>query len=96
MRAAEDEKDLSKVNLDMNMFKIYAKGFLDGCGGQLLDSEIMLLPEGAKMMTIECGMRFLTDYINGDTYFKVHYPDHNLVRCRAQFKLLSSMENLYN
>ncbi|MBQ9965231.1 MAG: aminoglycoside phosphotransferase family protein [Clostridia bacterium] len=90
--AAEDEKDLSKVNLDMNMFKIYAKGFLDGCGGQLLDSEIMLLPEGAKMMTIECGMRFLTDYLEGDTYFRTHYEGHNLDRCHTQMKLVSDME----
>jgi len=74
------------------MFKIYAKGFLDGCGGQLLDSEIMLLPEGAKMMTIECGMRFLTDYLEGDTYFRTHYEGHNLDRCHTQMKLVSDME----
>ena len=90
--AAEDEKDLSKVNFDIEMFSIYAKGFLDGCNGSLPDAEIMLLPEGAKMMTIECGMRFLADYIDGDTYFKTAYPEHNLDRARTQFKLVSDME----
>lgn len=90
--ASEDEKDLSKVNLDIEMFKIYTKGFLDGCKGQLQDEEIMLLPEGSKMMTIECGMRFLTDYLEGDVYFKTAYPEHNLDRCRTQFKLVADME----
>ena len=90
--AAEDEKDLSKVNFDIEMFSIYAKGFLDGCCGSLPDAEIMLLPEGAKMMTIECGMRFLADYIDGDTYFRTAYPEHNLDRARTQFKLVSDME----
>ncbi len=90
--AAEDEKDLSKVNLDLHLFEVYTKGFLEGCGDQLLDTEIMLLPEGSKMMTIECGMRFLTDYLVGDTYFKTHYPEHNLDRCRTQLKLVAEME----
>ena len=91
--AAEDEKDLSKVKLDMEKFRVYTKGFLDGCGGLLSDSEIMLLPEGAKMMTIECGMRFLADFIDGDKYFKIAYPEHNLDRCRTQLKLVSEMED---
>lgn len=91
--AAEDEKDLSKVNFDIEKFEIYAKGFLDGCDGKLPDEEIMLLPEGAKMMTIECGMRFLADYLEGDTYFKTSYLDHNLVRARTQFKLVKDMED---
>ncbi len=90
--ACEDEKDLSKVSLSLEMFKAYTKGFLEGCGGKLPDSEIMLLPEGAKMMTIECGMRFLTDYLEGDTYFKTAYPEHNLDRCHTQLKLVASME----
>lgn len=90
--AAEDEKDLNKVHFDIELYKAYLKGFLDGCGGRLKSSEIMLLPEGAKMMTIECGMRFLGDYINGDTYFKTAYPEHNLVRARTQLKLVSEME----
>ena len=90
--AAEDEPDISKVQLNLEMFDIYTKGFLDGCGGMLSKEEIMLLPEGAKMMTIECGMRFLGDYLNGDTYFKINYPEHNLVRCHTQFKLVEEME----
>lgn len=94
--AAEDEKDLSKVNFDINLFAIYTKGFLEGCAGQLGDEEIMLLPEGSKMMTIECGMRFLADYLAGDTYFKTHYPEHNLDRCRTQLKLVADMESQWN
>ncbi len=90
--AAEDEKDVSKVNIDLDMFAAYTKGFIEGCGGELPDEEIMLLPEGAKMMTIECGMRFLADYLEGDTYFKTAYLDHNLVRCRTQLKLVADME----
>lgn len=90
--AAEDEKDVSKVSIDLELFEAYTQGFLEGCGGMLTESEIMLMPEGAKMMTVECGMRFLTDYLNGDTYFKTAYPEHNLVRCRTQFKLVEDME----
>ena len=94
--AAEDEKDLNKVHFDIELYKAYLKGFLDGCGGRLKNSEIMLLPEGAKMMTIECGMRFLGDYINGDIYFKTAYDDHNLVRARTQLKLVSEMEEKWD
>ena len=94
--AAEDEKDISKVHFDINLFKIYTKGFLDGCDGTLTDCERRLLPVGAKMMTIECGMRFLTDYLLGDTYFKTDYPEHNLVRSRTQFKLVSEMEKMWS
>ena len=90
--AAEDETDLSKVSLDLSLFEAYAKGFLEGCGGRLTDTEIDLLPVGAMMMTFECGMRFLTDYLEGDTYFKIHRPKHNLERCRDQFALLADME----
>ena len=90
--AAEDEKDLSKVEMDITLFETYAKGFIKGCGGLLTKDEIMLMPEGAKMMTIECGMRFLTDYLEGDTYFKTKYETHNLDRCRTQFKLVADME----
>ncbi len=90
--ADEDEKDLSKVKFDMEKFKAYTKGFIEGCEGRLPKEEIMLLPEGALMITLECGMRFLTDYLDGDTYFKVAYPEHNLVRCRTQFELARQME----
>lgn len=94
--AAEDEKDLDKVHFSLNLFEVYTKGFLEGCGGILTDCEIEFLPVGAKMMTLECGMRFLTDYIDGDTYFKTAYDDHNLVRCRTQFKLVEEMESMWN
>lgn len=90
--AAEDEKDLSKVSCDLELFELYAKGFIEGCGGRLTKSEIELMPMGAKVMTFECGMRFLTDYLEGDHYFKVHREGHNLDRCRTQFKLVEDME----
>ena len=89
---AEDEPDLTKVNFDLNLFESYTKGFLEGCGGNLTEREIDMLPIGAMTMTLECGMRFLTDYLQGDTYFKVHREGHNLDRCRTQFKLVSDME----
>ena len=88
----EDEPDLDKVWCDMNLFELYTKGFIEGCGGKLTKQEIALLPMGAKVMTFECGMRFLTDYLQGDTYFKIHRPQQNLDRCRTQFKLVWDME----
>ena len=94
--AADDEKDLSKVQMDINLFETYAKGFIKGCGGLLSESEIELLPEGAKMMTLECGIRFLTDYLEGDTYFKTKYDTQNLDRCRTQFKLVEEMESKWD
>lgn len=90
--AAEDEIDLDKVSCSMELFELYVKGYLEGCGGRLTEKEIELLPTGAKMMTFECGMRFLTDYLEGDHYFKTHRPGHNLDRCRTQFKLVRDME----
>ncbi len=90
--AAEDEKDLDKVQFVQALFDAYLDGFLEGCGGGLTAEEILLLPEGSKMMTIECGMRFLTDYLLGDTYFRIDYPEHNLDRCRTQLKLVLEME----
>jgi len=65
---------------------------LKGCNGSLTENEIDMLPMGAKMMTLECGIRFITDYLNGDNYFKVHRSEHNLDRARTQFKLVSDME----
>ncbi len=91
--AAEDERDLSKVSLDIEMFKAYTKGFLEGCDGTLTKKEIELLPMGALVMTFECGIRFLTDFLQGDTYFKTHREGHNLDRTRTQLKLVSDMEN---
>ena len=90
--AAEDERDLSKVSCSMELFEIYARGLLEGCAGKLTDAEVEMLPEGAMTMTFECGMRFLTDYLEGDTYFKIHREKHNLDRCRTQFKLVKDME----
>lgn len=90
--AAEDEIDLDKVFCDMGLFELYTKGFVEGCGGKLTKREIELLPVGAKVMTFECGMRFLTDYLDGDHYFKIHREGHNLDRCRTQFKLVRDME----
>lgn len=90
--AAEDERDLSKVSCSMELFETYARGFLKGCGGKLTPHEIEMLPEGAMTMTFECGMRFLTDYLEGDTYFKIHRDGQNLDRCRTQFKLVKDME----
>lgn len=94
--AAEDEPDLEKVWCDMELYEIYAKGFIEGCSGKLTENEIRLLPMGAKVMTFECGMRFLTDYLQGDTYFKTHREGQNLDRCRTQFKLVSDMENKWD
>lgn len=90
--AAEDEKNLDKVSCSMELFELYTKGYIEGCGGKLTPEEVALMPMGAKTMTFECGMRFLTDYLQGDTYFKIHRENHNLDRCRTQFKLVSDME----
>lgn len=90
--AAEDETDLSKVSLSLELYELYVKGYLEGCQGSLTELEKELLPMGAKMMTLECGMRFLTDYLQGDTYFKIHREHHNLDRCRTQFALVADME----
>lgn len=91
--AAEDEKDLSRVRLDMTLFEMYTKGFLKGCGDSLTQQELLLLPMGAKVMTYECGMRFLADYLENDIYFKTTYPEHNLDRARTQLKLVEDMEH---
>ncbi len=88
----EDEKDLSKVSCDLRLFRIYTEGFLKGCKGNLTDMEVAMLPMGAKVMTYENGIRFLTDYLQGDTYFKIHREGHNLDRCRTQMKLVADME----
>ncbi len=88
----EDEPDLSKVNCDLHLFQLYTEGFLKGCRGSLTETERGMLPMGAKVMTYECGMRFLTDYLQGDTYFKTHREGQNLDRCRTQMKLVADME----
>ena len=90
---AEDEPNLELISLDLGLFDIYTKGYLEGCGGSLIKEEIELFPMGAKLMTFECGMRFLADYLQGDVYFKIHREGHNLDRARTQFKLVSDMES---
>ncbi len=90
--AAEDEADLSKVHFDLDLFEAYTKGFLSAAGQALTEKELATLPDGAKLMTLEVGMRFLADYLNGDVYFRTAYPTHNLDRARNQFKLVEEME----
>ena len=89
---AEDETDLSKVQLDLSLFEIFTKGYLEGCAGSLTRTEIEMLPMGAKLMTYECGIRFLGDFLTGDHYFKIQRENHNLDRARTQFKLIADME----
>jgi Ser/Thr protein kinase RdoA (MazF antagonist) len=93
--AAEDEPDLNKVNFSPELYHAYAEGFLSACGESLTDGEREHLRDGAKMMTLECGVRFLTDYLSGDSYFRVHREGHNLDRCRTQFKLVGDMEAVW-
>ena len=93
---AEDEKNLELINCDMGLFEIYTKGYVEGCGGSLTEKEIRMLPMGARLMTLECGMRFLADYLQGDVYFKIHRPEHNLDRARTQFKLVADMEKKWD
>ena len=90
--SAEDERDLSKVNFDLSLYEVYTQGFLEGAGGALTPAELDYLPWGAKLMTLECGIRFLTDYLDGDHYFRIHREGQNLDRCRTQFKLVADME----
>ncbi len=94
--AAEDETDLSKVSLSLEYFKAYVEGYLETAGPSLTENEIKYLPFAAKLLTFECGIRFLGDFINGDVYFKVDYPEHNLIRARTQFKLVEDIEAKYN
>ena len=90
--AAEDEEDLSKIGLDMEKYRLFTEGFLRETNGFLTEKEIGLLPLGVKVITCELAMRFLTDYIDGDRYFKVNSPTHNLARAHAQMKLLTDIE----
>lgn len=91
----EDEKDLSKVNFDIGLYEVYTRGFLEGARGSLTAGELEFLPWGARLMTLECGIRFLTDYLDGDHYFRIHYPEQNLDRTRTQFKLVKDMEEQF-
>ncbi|KAB8287286.1 mucin desulfatase [Bifidobacterium ramosum] len=90
--ALEDEPDLDKVHFSADLFRAYTEGFVGALRASITPREAALLPTGARMMTLECGMRFLADYLAGDTYFATKYPEHNLVRSRTQIKLVQEME----
>lgn len=90
--AEEDERDLSKVSFDLELFEAYTRGYLSQTREVLTPEEISLLAFSAKLMTMECGIRFLTDYLQGDVYFKIHRPGHNLDRSRTQMCLVADME----
>ena len=89
---AEDEQNLDLIWCDLELFEIYTKGYVEGCGGSLTEKEIRMMPMGAKLMTLECGMRFLADHLQNDIYYKIHRENHNLDRARTQFKLVADME----
>lgn len=89
--AEEDERDLSKMEMSLSRFRTFTRGYIHACP-DLTASEIAMLPMGAKTMTMECGVRFLTDYLDGDHYFAVHRDGQNLDRARTQFKLVADME----
>ena len=94
--AAEDEPDTSKIDFDMKLFEAFTDGFVSATAGKLTDYEIRHLPLGIMVITYELAMRFLTDYINGDVYFKTLYKEHNLVRARAQMRLLEIVEEKFD
>ena len=93
--AEEDEQNLDLMHFDISLYELYVKGYLEATKDVLTSEEIESLPWGARLMTLECGMRFLTDYLEGDTYFKTAYPEHNLVRARTQFRLVDEMEQQF-
>ncbi len=90
--AAEDERDLDRVEMRLSLFRAFSEGFLEACGSELTALEKETLPMGARLMTLECGSRFLADHLNGDVYFHTSLPSHNLLRARTQMKLVSDME----
>ena len=93
---AEDEPDLSKVNFDPELYRVFTRGFLRGAAGSLTEAELRYLPWGARLMTLECGIRFLADYLVGDRYFHISRPDQNLLGSRTQFKLVADMEEQFD
>jgi Ser/Thr protein kinase RdoA (MazF antagonist) len=90
--AGEDAEDPGTVGLDLPLFEAVTRGYLREAGGFLTEKEVEMLPESVKVITFELGLRFLADYLRGDTYFRIKYPDHNLHRARVQFRLLESIE----
>ena len=93
--AEEDEPDLDKVHFDLSLYELYVKGYLEMARDVLTPAELESLPWGARLMTFECGIRFLADFLQGDVYFKTAYPEHNLVRARTQFRLVKEMEEQF-
>lgn len=91
-KTAEDDPNTDNIGIDLTLYEAFVSGFLSSAGKALTETEKEYLPFSAKLLTFECGMRFLTDYLNGDTYFKTSYPEHNLVRTRNQLKLVKSIE----
>ena len=94
--ASEDEVDLSKVHFNITLFEEYVKGYLSSLNTSISKVEKDNLAFGAILMTYECGMRFLADYLDGDTYFHIKREKHNLDRCRTQFKLVKEMEENFD
>ena len=94
--AAEDEPDLSKIGVDMELFRQFTDGFISEVKDDLTRDELLMLPLGIKVINCELAMRFLTDYLDGDVYFKVNRPQHNLIRARAQMRLLECFEEKYD
>ena len=92
----EDDANLDNVFFDLDLFKSYAEGFLSETADCLTKAEKENLPFGVKLMTFECGIRFLTDYLDGDLYFRTDYAEHNIVRARNQFKLVEDIEAKYD
>lgn len=90
--AEEDEADLSKVSISLPLYEAYTRGYLSSCAAALTRAEVDSLAFSAFLMTYECGVRFLTDYLDGDVYFRTAYPEHNLVRARNQFKMVEEIE----
>ena len=93
---AEDEPDQSKVHFDLHLYEVFAKGYLSTAGASMSMAEKKSLAWGARLMTLECGIRFLTDYLEGDHYFHIAHPDHNLDRARTQFTLVRQMEDVFD
>ena len=93
--AAEDERELDKMEMSLERFRVFTRGYVRACPG-LTQKELELLPLGAKVMTMECGVRFLTDHIDGDNYFSIHREGQNLDRAHTQFKLVADMERKWD
>lgn len=90
--AAEDEQDVALVGFSLELFEAYCRGFIRALRDSITPRELELLPDSVRLMTLECGLRFLTDYLDGDNYFGIAYPEHNLVRARNQMALVRDLE----